>query len=119
MADFGLFLSFGPAVRGRERQAVKVFNETTEYLSRLQQQGELESFEPVLLGPHGGDISGFILLRGDRDKLARIRHSDEFAQLTVRAGLVSENWRTVGAALGGRIASQMSLYAEHVEQLTQ
>jgi len=36
-------------------------------------EGEIESFEMVLLEPHGGELGGFILLRGDQDKLARIR----------------------------------------------
>src|SRR5579872_97524 len=72
MADSGLFIGFGAPVRGRERQATKVFNEAFEYYSRLQQEGEIESFEPVLLEPHGGELDGFFLLRGDQDKLARI-----------------------------------------------
>jgi hypothetical protein len=37
MADSGLFIGFGTPVRGRERQASKVFNEAFEYYSRLQQ----------------------------------------------------------------------------------
>ena len=48
MADSGLFIGFGASVRGHERQAIKVFNEAFDYYSRLQQEGEIESFEPVL-----------------------------------------------------------------------
>ena len=58
MADSGLFIGFGAPIRGRERQAIKVFNETFEYYSRLQQEGEIESFEPVILEPHGGELNG-------------------------------------------------------------
>ena len=82
MADSGLFIGFGAPIRGRERQAIKVFNETFEYYSRLQQEGEIESFEPVILEPHGGELGGFFLLRGDQDKLARIRGSEEFERRT-------------------------------------
>ena len=46
------------------RQAIKVFNEVFEYYSRLQQEGQIESFEPVLLEAHGGELGGFFLLRG-------------------------------------------------------
>ena len=101
MADSGLFIGFGAPVRGRERQATKVFTEAFEYYSRLQQEGEIESFEPVLLEAHGGELDGFFLLRGDQDKLARIRSSEEFERLTVRAQLIVENLGIVGAALGG------------------
>ena len=30
----------------------------------------IESFEPVFLEPHGGDLTGFILIQGDAAKLA-------------------------------------------------
>jgi hypothetical protein len=118
MADSGLFIGFGAPVRGRERQAIKVFNEAFEYYARLQQEGEIESFEPVLLEPHGGELDGFFLLRGDQDKLARIRSSEEFERLTVRGQLIIENLGIVDAALGGRLMSQMSMFGEQVEELT-
>ncbi len=118
MADSGLFIGFGAPVRGRERQAMKVFNEGFEYYSRLQQEGEIESFEPVLLQPHGGELGGFFLLRGDQDKLARIRSSEEFERLTVRAQLIVENLGIVSAALGARLMSQMSVFGAQVEELT-
>jgi hypothetical protein len=118
MADFGLFIGFGAPARGRERQAIKVFNEVFEYYSRLQQEGEIESFEPVLLEPHGGELGGFFLLRGDRDKLARVRSSEEFERQTLRGELIVENIGIVGAALGERLVSQMSMFAAQVEELT-
>jgi hypothetical protein len=118
MADSGLFIGFGLAVRGRERQAIKAFSEVFEYYSRLQQQGEIESFEPVLLEPHGGDLGGFFLLRGDQDKLARIRGSQEFERQIARGQLIVENVGIVSAALGERLTSQMALFAEQLEELT-
>ena len=118
MADFGLFVGFGYPVRGRERQAVKVFNEAMEYYARLQQQGEIESFEPVSLEPHGGDLNGFTLIRGDQDKLASIRTSDEFARLSIRADLIVEGFGVIGAQLGEQIETLMGVYNEQVEGLT-
>jgi hypothetical protein len=118
MADSGLFVGFGLGVRGRERQAIKVFNEAFEYYSRLQQNGEIESFEPVLLEPHGGELGGFFLLRGDKDKLAHIRSSEEFERLTARAQLIAENIGVVSAFLGERLMSQMSVFSQQVEELT-
>lgn len=43
MADYGLFIGFGVPVRGRERQALKVFGEFVDYCSRLEQEGEIEA----------------------------------------------------------------------------
>jgi len=117
MADFGLFIGFGAPVRGREQQAIQGFSEVFEYNSRLQQEGEIESFETVFLEPHGGELGGFILLRGDQDKLARIRTSDEFQRHITRGLLTVEHLGVVGASLGGQITTLMSLYAEQLEQL--
>ena len=118
MADSGLFVGFGLPVRGRERQAIQVFNEAFEYYSRLQQTGEIESFEPVLFEPHGGELNGFFLLRGDKDKLARVRGSQEFERVTARAELIVENLGIVSAFLGERLMSQMAVFAQQVEELT-
>jgi hypothetical protein len=118
MADSGLFIGFGLPVRGRERQAIAVFNEAFEYYSRLQQEGQIESFEPVLLEPHGGDIGGFFLLRGDQDQLAGLRGSEEFARQTARAQLIADNIGVVGVALGERLIGQMSLFGEQLDELT-
>ena len=118
MADSGLFVGFGFAVQGRERQAIKVFNETFEFYARLQQEGEIESFEPVLLEAHGGELSGFFLLRGDKDKLVRIRASEEFERMIVRGELIVEHLGVVSAFLGERLMSQMSVFSQQVEELT-
>src|ERR1700759_2528539 len=118
MADSGLFIGFGAPVRGRELQAIKVFNETFEYYPGRQKGGEIEAFEPVLLEPHGGELAGYFLLRGDKDKLARLRGSEEFERLTARADLIVENLGIVSAFLGERLMSQMSVFSQQVEELT-
>jgi len=114
MADAGLFIGFGDPVRGRESQAVELFNETLAYYIRLQEEGEIDSFEPVFLEPHGGDLGGFILIRGDAEKLAAIRVSEEFTQLTIRAALAVENLGVVGADMGERLQRQMGYYTEQI-----
>jgi hypothetical protein len=118
MADSALFIGFGAPVRGRERQAMQVFGEATEYYSRLQKEGEIESFEPVLLEPHGGELGGFFLVHGDQDKLARVRGSAEFERQFMRAELIVDNLGVTGAAVGERLMSQMSVFAEQVEDLS-
>jgi len=118
MADSGLFIGFGGSVRGRERQALTVFGEALEYFSRLQQEGQIESFEPVSLEPHGGDLDGFILLRGDQDKLARIRGSDEFQRLVARGELIVDSLAVVAAGLGERLSAELSVFSQQLDELT-
>jgi hypothetical protein len=116
MADAGLFVGFGFPVRGRESQAVEVFNETIAYYGRLREEGEIESFEPVFLEPHGGDLGGFILLRGDADRLAALRVSEEFTRLTLRASLCVESIGVVGADLAERLQRQMAYFTEQIAE---
>jgi hypothetical protein len=114
MADAGLFIGWGEVVRGRESAAVELFGETVGYFAGLQEEGVFESFEPVFLEPHGGDLSGFFLIRGDADKLAAFRVSEDFAQLSIRVGLVVEKFGVVGADLGARLERQMEYYTEQI-----
>jgi hypothetical protein len=118
MADSGIFIGFGETVRGRERQALTAMGEAADYYTRQQQQGAIESFEIVLLEPHGGELSGFILVRGEKSKLAAMRASEEFDRLTTRARLVVEGVGIVTAYLGDGIGSTMAVYAQQVEELT-
>ncbi len=117
MADAGLFIGFGQPVRGREQQALGVFNEALQYYAALQEQGEIEGFEAVILEPHGGDLGGFFLLRGESAKLASVRTSEDFQRLSTRAGLITENLGIVGAVLGDGIGQQMTLYQAQVTEL--
>ena len=114
MADAGLFIGWGEVVRGRETEALEVFNEVLAYYGRLQEEGEIENFEPVFLEPHGGDLNGFILIRGDAERLASLRVSEEFTQFSIRAGLVVDGFGVVGADLAERLQRQMEYYTERI-----
>jgi hypothetical protein len=100
MATGALFIGWGPAIPGREQKALQVFNEAIQYYTQLQQRGEIQSFEPFALEPHGGDLAGFLLVRGDPQKLTQLRVSDEFVRINTRAQLVVTNFGVVGAFAG-------------------
>ena len=117
MADAGLFIGWGAPVRGREAKGLEVFNESIGYWGRLQEEGRIESFEVVLLHPHGGDLYGFALLRGTRDQLDAASGDDEFMRLTTRAGLIVERLGVVRAAVGEGLAQQVALFQEATGEL--
>jgi hypothetical protein len=117
MAVEALFLGWGPVVRGRELKALEVFQETIAYYGRLQQEGRIESFEPVLVAPHGGDLAGFVLLRGERAKLDEVRTSEEFERLLVRAASVVDNVGAVNAVTGEALAQGMARFRAASEEL--
>jgi hypothetical protein len=117
MAGDALFIGWGPVIPGREIKALEVFQETIAYDSKLQQEGQIESFEPVLLAPHGGDLAGFILLRGQREALDRIVSSPEFRRLISRAVAVVTNVGVIEAFTGEALGQQMAVFRESAEEL--
>jgi hypothetical protein len=117
MADAGLFVGWGAPVRGRETVGLEVFNEALAYYGRLQQEGTIESFEPVILEPHGGDLQGFILLRGTSEKLAALRVDDEFVRISTRADQVVDGLGVVGGALGDGLEEAISIYQGAINDL--
>lgn len=117
MADYGLFIGFGAPVRGREQKSSAVFSEAVELWTRLQESGEVESWDAVFLEPHGGDLGGFFLVWGEQEAIAGIRASDEFTRLNTRAGLIVENFGVVGAQRGAQIQEQMGTFLEAAGEL--
>jgi hypothetical protein len=118
MADAGLFVGWGEPVRGREATGLQVFNEALEYDARLQQEGRIESFEAFLLEPHGGDLAGFIVLRGTPEQINAVQSDPEFERQVVRAGMVVQSLGVVRAFLGESLGRQIALYQEAVGDLS-
>lgn len=117
MAYGALFIGWGPARDGREQQAFAVFGELIQYLSGLQERGEIDSFEPVALEPHGGDLDGFALVRGAPERLSRLRGSADFIRLTTRGALVVTNLGVVGAMTGDDLNQLFGDFQAHAQEL--
>jgi hypothetical protein len=117
MADFAIFVGWGEVIAGREEQATRVFGETMEYFGRLQQQGEIASIEPFFLEPHGGDLNGFFLARGERDALSRIRNSEEFDRVVLRATMVVDHVGVVSATTGQELNRQLGEFQQNATEL--
>jgi hypothetical protein len=114
MAKAALFIGWGVAIPGREQQALQLFDETMQYYGGLQRQGEIDSIEPILLEPHGGDLGGFLLVKGDGDKIARLRVSTEFVNFTGRAQLMLTHVGVVGAWYGEELQQQFAEFGKNL-----
>ncbi len=117
MADDGLFIGWGEVVRGREAKAVEVFNESVDYYAQLQQDGQIESFEPWFLANHGGDLGGFILVRGEREKLDEVVRSEKFERLQTRVAMIVDRSGVIQAATGESLARGMGQFQEAIGDL--
>lgn len=119
MADAALFIGWGTPVRGREAKALEVFNEAVAFWGSLQQAGDIESFEPVLLTPHGGDLGGFALIRGSQSQISALTEREDFRRLNTRSQMIVERFGVVVAVIGEALGEQMSTYREVVSEVEQ
>jgi hypothetical protein len=117
MADYALFIGWGTVVRGREELSLRVFQETVEFWGHAQQNGQIDAFEPFFLEPHGGELEGFMLVYGERQRLDRLRQSEEFERLMTRAGAVVENLGVVTAYAQEALGRLMGQFQEMAGEL--
>jgi hypothetical protein len=95
MADRVIFMGWTRPVVGREKQAMQLFQKATAYYSKLKTEGKIESFESVLLMPHGGDLNGFTLIRGDAKKLAEFHDEATAIELRMEAAYCLEGYGVI------------------------
>ncbi len=117
MANGALFVGWGHVIHGREQQALQVFNEAVQYWGSLQQRGEIEGFEPVALEAHGGDLYGFFMIRGDRERLAQLRIREDFLRVIQRAQLVVANVGVVAAYVEEELNRLFGEFQQHAAEL--
>jgi hypothetical protein len=117
MAEAALYIGWGTPARGREKEALGVFNESMQYYGRLQRDGKLENVEVAILNPTGGDVGGFFLLRGTAQQVDSLRRDDEFQELVNRVQMIADGLRITDAIVDEGIAQQITRYDKVVAQL--
>lgn len=118
MADRVLFIGWGESVRGREERGLEVFNESIGLYGRMQQEGRIEKFDVVLLGPNA-DLGGYIELHGSAEQLSAARESEEFRRTLADASLIVDGLRLIDGSTNEGIAREMALYQESIARVPQ
>jgi hypothetical protein len=96
-----------------------VFTEAVQFWMQKQQQGEITSFEAFALEPHGGDLWGFALIRGDQARLAQLRYSPDVQRVNSRAATVVQNFGVITAIPPDQIQQFFQSYQQDVSDLLQ
>jgi hypothetical protein len=112
MAEAALFIGWGEVSRGREKRALDVYNDSLQYYGRLQQEGLIEGFDVAVLSPTGGDLGGFIMLRGTAEQIDATRRSEEFQRMMNRVQLIADGVRVTDAFVDEGLARVMTQYAD-------
>ncbi len=112
MANMGIMVGWNRAVTGREGHTLAKFGEYVVYLSRLQAEKYIESFEPVLTRPHGGDLNGFFLIRGNRDKFNELRETDHWKDWEVWGAYNMVGFGIVECLLGADMTDSLQRFGK-------
>lgn len=107
-ADASLFIGWNRTVAGKETQAAAFFRESLTLFAAFQKEGHIEHFEPVLLSAHGGDLNGFMLLKGMQAKLEALRHDERFVDMVLRGTLLTTNYGVVSGYVGQGLEKVMA-----------
>jgi hypothetical protein len=108
MSNAGLLIGWSRSVHGKEQASLAKFGEFTGYVAKLQAEKHIESFEPVLIRPHGGDLNGFFLVRGDATKLAALRQTEHWKEWETWGSLFLEGFGVTDCMLGGEVADAIA-----------
>ena len=90
------------------------FGEFVGYVTKLQAEKHIDSFEPVLMRPHGGDLNGFFLIRGDAGKLATLRQSDHWKDWEAWGGYHMQGFGVIECALADGVGDFMARFAKQI-----
>lgn len=110
MSSNALFFGWNRSVPGREQESSAHFDEFVGYLTGRQEAGTIESFDVVFLNPHGGDMNGFFLIRGDSKSLSEMMASDEWVTHMTRAAQHLENAGAIRGVTGDAVGERMELW---------
>ena len=110
MSSNVIFMGWDRPVPGREAMSAEHFQEVMQYLGGLQGAGTIESFQPVLLNSHGGDLNGFILIQGESAKLSALQATEEWVAHVTRGAFHLEGLGIVRGVTGEALMEQMALW---------
>jgi hypothetical protein len=119
MADRMLFVGWGATIAGREERALDVFNAAIGFYGLCQQEGRIESFDVILLEPHGGGLQGYVELHGSAEQLSALREDQEFQRLLADATLIVSELGVVAGFANEGVASQVQIYRDAIAQVPQ
>ena len=105
-----MLFGWNRSVPGREKVSAQHFEEFVKYLGGLQQKGAIQTFDVVFLDPHGGDLNGFFLIKGDSAKLDALVSTAEWITHITRAALHLDGSGVVRGVTGDEIMGRMALW---------
>lgn len=117
MAKSAIFIGWHRPIPGRETVCFHIFKEFFSYMTKAQEAGKIDSFEPAILHPHGGDLGGFVFIRGDKAGLNAIQDTEEWRKFEIEGNMNVLGLGIVEANVGIEFQARMTRFeaeAAHV-----
>ena len=96
MADACLFIGWNRPSPGQQKEAFTfLMKDSAGTLATWKQQGFFESSEAFGLTAHGGDLNGFVILKGERAKLDELRRTDGFEKFSMTMGSLFDGYGVI------------------------
>lgn len=95
MATACLMIGWNRPYPGMHKEGFRALDESRGQVKAWQKDGWFESYEVIGLTAHGGDLNGFILLKGERAKLDELRRTDEFERFSIRLGMLFDRYGVI------------------------
>ena len=113
-ADAGIFMGWNRPVAGREAHAIELLSMTRNFFDNQKKNGNIVSYDTVILTAHAGDLNGFILVQGDARKLTTLVDSDEFMDLVVKCNYTLQGFGVVKSYVNTGVDRVMNLYKKNI-----
>ncbi|MCB9761280.1 MAG: hypothetical protein H6739_15670 [Alphaproteobacteria bacterium] len=110
MNDSGIFMGWTRTAPGEGAKAMQLYKHLDTYLRTLHAEGRIDRYDMVILGPNGGGVGGFVLIKGNREKLDTLRSSPEFREITVRGNTSLLGFSVVRAHFGDEVRQILGAY---------
>lgn len=118
MSNKALFLGWNRPIPGRETMAMELFASLMGMLETARKNGTIDSYEPVLLDAHGGELNGFVLIRGEQQGLDKLQSSDEFVDTQLRANVYLQQNGAIRGVCGQDLQKRMVTYRKLVQEIS-
>lgn len=114
--DHIILMSWTRAIPGREAIAGELFQSSLTWFKRQVEQGNIAGAEPYLLTANGGDINGFIIVRGSSEALTNLSHHKDYENLVVQANLCLQNFAVINGYRGSRVTEMMNAWKTYASK---
>jgi hypothetical protein len=106
-SEYGLFIGWNRTRTGRENVADSAYQDHYDFWEKQKKAGKITSHDWVVLTPHGGDINGFVLIRGEKEAIDELAWDKEFLEIIARGELSAEGVAVLPAIVGDAARRQI------------